>query len=166
MAPARELKRRGVVHKVLVIGDGPARDSFAEKVPEAIFAGHQAGTDLGRAIASADLLLQPSVTETFGNVLTEALSSGLAVAGFDYAAARQFIQHGHNGLAVPIDRPDMLTAAATRLATDAPLRTHLRTSARSAVEPQSWETVIGRFESDLADVVARSHAPALQTVVA
>ena len=47
-----ELTKRGVAHKVLVLGDGPARDSFAAQVPGAIFAGHQNGTDLGRAVAS------------------------------------------------------------------------------------------------------------------
>ena len=134
--------------------------------PECTFAGFFSREEIGRYYASADIYIHASLTETFGNVLTEALSSGLAVAGFDYAAARQFVQHGHNGLAVPTDRPDMLVDAAARLATDAPLRAHLRASARAAVEPQSWETVIGRFESDLAEVVARSPSPSLRPVVA
>ena len=66
----------------------------------------------------------------------------------------------------PLDkRAAGLVAAATRLATDAPLRAHLRTSARAAVEPQSWATVIARFEADLADVVARSAPAAVHPVV-
>jgi glycosyltransferase involved in cell wall biosynthesis len=56
---------------------------------------------LGRHYASADIYVHASLTETFGNVLTEAMASGLAVASFDYAAARQFVRHGENGLAVP-----------------------------------------------------------------
>ena len=86
------------------------------------------------------------------------MASGLAVAGFDYAAARQFIHDGENGLTVPCDRPDRLIAAAVRLATDTPLRTRLRRAARLTLEPQSWDHVITRFEADLLAVVA-AHRP-------
>jgi len=82
-------------------------------------------------------------------VLTEAMASGLAVAGFDYAAAQQFIRHGQNGLVVPCDQPEALVEAAVLLATDPFLRAQLRPAARLAVEAQSWEQVIGRFEADL-----------------
>lgn len=152
--------------RFVLVGDGPLRAKLQHEHPDYIFTGFVPRDELARHYASADIYIHASLTETFGNVLTEALASGLAVAGFDYAAARQFVQHGHNGLAVPSDRPDMLLAAATRLATDAPLRAHLRASARAAVEPQSWETVIGRFEADLASVVARTQsAPLAQPVV-
>ena len=63
-----ELTRRGVAHRVLVVGDGLAREWLAGQLPEAIFAGFQMGDDLGRATASMDIFLNPSVTETFGNV--------------------------------------------------------------------------------------------------
>jgi len=152
--------------RFVLVGDGPLRARLERKHSDCLFTGFISRDDLARHYASADIYIHASLTETFGNVLTEALASGLAVAGFDYAAARQFIQPGHNGLAVPVDRPDMLLAAATRLATDAPLRAHLRASARDSVEPQSWETVIARFESDLAGVVARAHSAALEPAVA
>ena len=61
-----ELKRRKVAHKVLVIGEGPAQQWFEERMPGAIFAGFQQGSDLGRAVASMDMLFNPSITETFG----------------------------------------------------------------------------------------------------
>ena len=68
------LTRRQVRHKVLVVGDGPARDWFEKRLPDAIFAGFQGGPDLGRAVASMDMLFNPSVTETFGNVTLEAMA--------------------------------------------------------------------------------------------
>jgi len=74
-----DLNRRGVPHKVLVIGEGPARAWFEARLPGAAFAGFQAGADLGRAAASMDVLFNPSVTETFGNVTLEAMASGLPV---------------------------------------------------------------------------------------
>jgi phosphatidylinositol alpha 1,6-mannosyltransferase len=70
-----ELKRRGVAHKVLIVGKGPAKDWFAERVHDAVFAGFLSGDDLGRAVASMDVFFNPSVTETFGNVTTEAMAS-------------------------------------------------------------------------------------------
>ena len=91
------LKARGVAHKVLVLGDGPARETFASQVPDAIFAGHQNGTDLGRAVASADLLLQPSVTETFGNVTSEAMACALPVVGANATGTRSLVVNGITG---------------------------------------------------------------------
>src|SRR4029077_19240315 len=64
---------RGVKHRVLVIGEGPARPWFDQQLPDAIFLGQQTGTDLARALASADVLLNPSMTEAFGNVTLEAM---------------------------------------------------------------------------------------------
>ena len=75
-----ELRRRGVKHRVLVIGEGPARGWFAERVPEAIFTGFLSGDDLGRAVACMDVFFMPSVTETFGNVTTEAMAAGVPVS--------------------------------------------------------------------------------------
>ena len=116
---------------------------------ECHFAGFYSRQEIGRYYASADIYIHPSLTETFGNVLTEAMASGLAVAGFDYAAARQFINHRQNGLIVPCDQPDELMAAAVELACDQHLRANLRHAARDGFEQQSWSNVIGRFEDDL-----------------
>jgi glycosyltransferase involved in cell wall biosynthesis len=73
------LEHRQVRHKVLVVGEGPAREWFQRRLPQAVFAGFQNGPDLGRAVASMDLLFNPSVTETFGNVTLEAMAAGLPV---------------------------------------------------------------------------------------
>jgi len=74
-----ELRRREVAHRVLIVGDGPAREWFENRLPDAIFAGFQSGPDLARAVASMDVLFFPSITETFGNVTLEAMASGLPV---------------------------------------------------------------------------------------
>jgi glycosyltransferase involved in cell wall biosynthesis len=69
-----ELRKRQGPHKVLVIGDGPAKDWFKQALPGGIFAGFQTGADLGRALASGDIFFNPSITETFGNVTLEAMA--------------------------------------------------------------------------------------------
>lgn len=73
------LRQAGILHKVLVIGDGPARGWFETNLPGAVFAGFKTGDDLGQALASGDVFFNPSVTETFGNVTLEAMASGLPV---------------------------------------------------------------------------------------
>lgn len=138
--------------KFVLAGEGPLRARLQREHPECIFAGFFSREEIGRYYASADIYLHASVTETFGNVLTEALASGLAVAGFDYAAARRFVRHGVNGLTVPLGEEDALIDAAVLLATDDLLRAQLRAAARGAVEAESWSAVIARFESDLAQV--------------
>jgi phosphatidylinositol alpha 1,6-mannosyltransferase len=69
-----QLKRRNVPHRVVVIGEGPARGWFESRLPDAAFVGFQCGADLGRAVANMDMLFNPSVTEAFGNVTLEARS--------------------------------------------------------------------------------------------
>jgi glycosyltransferase involved in cell wall biosynthesis len=88
------------------------------------------------------------------------MASGLACAAFDYAAARMFVRDGESGLTAPCDRPDRLVAAAVRLATDPALRNRLRIAGRAAVEAQSWEKVITRFEAELEEVAGVAHTPA------
>jgi glycosyltransferase involved in cell wall biosynthesis len=135
--------------RFVLAGEGPLKAGLAKAHPECIFEGVFSREEIGRHYASADVYIHASLSETFGNVLTEALAGGLAVAGFDYAAARQFIRHGENGLAVPCSQPEALIAAAELLATDDLLRAQLRLTARAAVEAHSWEHVIARFEADL-----------------
>ena len=146
--------------RFVLVGAGPLRARLEANNPDCLFVDPMPRTDLARYYASADIYIHASLSETFGNVLTEAMASGLAVAGFDYAAARQFVADGESGLAVPCDQPRALEQAAVRLVRDASLRGKLRTAAPQSVAHQSWEAVIMRFEADLAAVVAESRPPA------
>ncbi len=138
--------------RFVLAGEGPLKSALMKAHPDCVFAGFFSRDEIGRYYASADIYIHASLTETFGNVLTEAMASGLAAAGFDYAAARMFLQDGENGLSAPCADPDAFVAAAVRLATDRDLRTRLRIAAREAVEAQSWERVIARFEGDLEEI--------------
>lgn len=91
------LRQRAVPHRVLVVGEGPAHGFFAEQVPEAVFAGFQRGADLGRAVASMDLLLNPSVTETFGNVTLEAMACGIPVVAARATGSTSLVHDGQTG---------------------------------------------------------------------
>ena len=146
------MKQANPACRFVLAGEGPLKRALKREHPDCIFAGFFSRDEIGRYYASADIYIHASLTETFGNVLTEAMSSGLAVAGFDYAAARIFVKNGETGLSCPSDDPDALIAAGVKLATDPALRMRLREAGRAAVEMQSWETVIARFERDLEEV--------------
>ena len=96
-----ELRRRGVPARTLVVGEGPARDWFAEQVPDAVFAGFQSGDDLGRAVASMDVFFNPSITETFGNVTLEAMAAGVPVVAARATGAVDLIEPDRTGFLVP-----------------------------------------------------------------
>jgi len=96
-----ELRKRQVPHKVLVIGDGPARAWFEERLPGAVFAGFQQGADLGRAVAAMDVLFNPSVTETFGNVTLEAMACGVPVVAARATGSTSLVAEGLSGMLVP-----------------------------------------------------------------
>ena len=84
-APAGRAPRR----RLVLVGDGPERTRLQQRSPETIFAGQRHGEDLAAHCASADVFLFASTTETFGNVVPEAMASGLAVVAYDHAAAGQ-----------------------------------------------------------------------------
>lgn len=96
-----ELARRHANLRVLVVGDGPARSLFASRLPQAIFAGFQSGDALSRALASMDILLNPSVTETFGIVTLEAMACAVSVVGAEATGTSSLIVDHVNGRLIP-----------------------------------------------------------------
>ena len=107
-----KLERRGVKHKVLVVGDGPARGWFEGRLTNGVFAGFQKGSDLGRAVASMDMLFNPSVTETFGNVTLEAMACRLPVVAALATGSQSLVKDGETGRLI---RPGAASAFADAL---------------------------------------------------
>jgi glycosyltransferase involved in cell wall biosynthesis len=135
--------------KLVIIGDGPLLSACQRERPDAVFTGFYTGVSLARHYASGDIYLHTSTTETFGNVVTEALGSGLAVTAFDYAAAHEFIRSGENGLLAPVGDEAAFIAHAVRLARDPALRTRLAAAGPATARGLSWDTIVDRFASDL-----------------
>lgn len=133
--------------RLVLVGDGPLRTQLQAELPEALFCGVQRGEALAAHYASGDLFLFPSLSETFGNVVLEALASGLAVVAFDQAAAAQHIRHGHNGaLAMPGDEVAFIESARWLLEDPESLR-RVRLNARQHAGKQGWPAIVERFES-------------------
>ncbi|HEY0338840.1 MAG TPA: glycosyltransferase family 1 protein [Burkholderiales bacterium] len=135
--------------RMVWVGDGPGTRRLQRTHPDHIYAGLQQGVDLASHYASADLFLFPSMTETFGNVTLEALSSGLAVVAFNEAAAAQ---HGRDRLSarlVPSGDEVAFINAAVEVACVPELLARLRANAPRAVAAVSWPSVLSVLESHL-----------------
>lgn len=140
--------------RLVFVGDGPMRAELAARAPEAVFAGSRSGDDLAAHYAGLDMFLFASLTETFGNVTTEAMASGCAVVAFESAAAGELIRSGVNGwLAGPGKESDFI--AATRVAAfDAAARRAVAEQARMTARRLDWGDITARFESVLEGAIA------------
>ncbi|MBY0621422.1 glycosyltransferase family 4 protein [Sphingomonas ursincola] len=135
------LVRRQVPHQVLVVGEGPARGWFESRLPGAVFAGFQGGTDLGRAVASMDLFFNPSITETFGNVTLEAMACGVPVVAARATGSESLVEHNVTGQLV---RPGATVEFADALQAycgDADLRARHGQAGLKRSEKYSWDRI-------------------------
>ena len=153
--------------RMVVVGDGPARHRLAAAHPAATFVGAKRGAELAAYYASADAFLFPSLSDTFGNVVMEALASGLPVVAFDCAAAGEHVGDGISGrLVVPGDEAGFHAAVASVAVEPARLAA-MREAAVVAARRASWDDVLERFEARLQDTVdALQASPAPVPIVA
>jgi glycosyltransferase involved in cell wall biosynthesis len=136
--------RRGVGLRVLVIGDGPARGWFEANLPkDAIFVGQQTGDDLAVALASADIFLNPSITEAFGNVTQEAMACALPVIAASATGATSLVRDGVTGILVDPLEPDQYGAALKRYADDPELRARHGAAGLDYAKTRDWDTING-----------------------
>lgn len=136
-----ELRKLQSPHKVLVIGDGPAREWFEKALPGAIFAGFQTGKDLGRALASADIFFNPSITETFGNVTLEAMASGLPVVAASATGASSLVHDGETGRLVPPGKARLFAEAIAPYCTDDAMRHAHGAAGELRSREYSWDAI-------------------------
>ena len=141
----RAIQTRVTNAKLVFVGDGPMKKLLEEACPEAHFAGTRRGEDLATHYASADLFLFPSLTETFGNVVPEALASGLAVVAYDLAAAKELIESGRNGVLVAAGDEFAFVNSATELAAQRSLCAEMRGIAVQSVSHLGWDAVYDSF---------------------
>lgn len=133
--------------RLVFAGDGPMRDTLERRCPGARFLGSQSQADLARSYASADLLLFPSLTETFGNVTLEALASGLPVLAYACAAAAEWVQTGVNGWTVPAGDAQAYVQTAVDLAREPRRLAEAAEQARASVEPLDWQRITLQVEA-------------------
>lgn len=133
--------------RFILVGDGPMRAQLQARYPEFIFPGQLGDPWVAHHYASADIFLFPSESETFGNVVLEALASGLAVIGYDYAATRALIEHDQSGVKVPLGDAEGFIAAARQLAGDPSRYRQLGQRARQVALNADWDRIFDRLEA-------------------
>ena len=122
----------------VVVGDGPAREELQRRFPQAVWRGWRFGQDLAEHFASADCFVFPSRSETFGNVLLEALASGLPVAAVPAPGPLDLVEEGLSGA---LD--ERLLDACLRARACSP------EEARRAALRYSWAASHERFQASL-----------------
>jgi glycosyltransferase involved in cell wall biosynthesis len=149
------LRERGVRHRVLIVGEGPARDAFHAQVPDAAFAGFQSGDDLGRAVASMDVLFNPSVTETWGQVTSEAMAAGVPVVAARATGAVDLIDDGVTGLMVTPQDVAGYADAIERLVTDAAFRHAAGAASHAKAASFRWDLANAQVLDAYREVLAQ-----------
>jgi glycosyltransferase involved in cell wall biosynthesis len=135
--------------QLVIVGEGIMEDTLRRhRIPGVHLVGFLHGPDLSRAYASSDIFAFPSTTETFGNVLLEAMASGSAPVVAEAGGVLDFTAHEQNAL---FTRPDDVVSFADqlgRLLRDAPLRRELARNARRTAELRDWGSIYDQLEHD------------------
>lgn len=155
--------------RALIVGDGPARPWLQQRLPGAAFTGFLRGAELATAVASADVLLNPSTTETFGNVTLEAMACGVVPVCADLPNSHALVEHGHTGLLCPADDPEPCLKALLRLNDDPGFRRALAQAARHASAAHCWTAALSDVVTTYRDAIDEAEArrgQAVQSLVA
>lgn len=152
--------------RFVLVGDGPELAHLRRECPDFICAGAKVGDALSAHYASADLFLFPSLTETFGNVVPEAMASGLALIAFDYAAAHAHIESWKNGVTLPVSDSAAFIAASREITRDLARLRQMGQAARKTAEGISWDRVLGKVEERLFEVIHRQRGMGVYEAVA
>lgn len=146
------LQQRGVPHRSLVVGDGPARAELEARLGQTVFTGHLGGTDLAVAHASSDVFVFPSETETFGNVTLEAMASGVPTVCADATGSASLVESGETGFLVPPRNSAAFAAATETLVLDADLRHRMGAAALQRAQGFAWSQILRQMLDNYRDI--------------
>lgn len=125
----------------VLLGSGPLEEELKKRMPDAIFPGYLTGDDLSAAYASADILLFPSTTETFGNVIQEAIASGLPAVVSDKGGCQEIVNRTGGGLVTRAKNAASFFQECRKLLTDETLYQKIRSTGLRNIGERNWEKV-------------------------
>lgn len=137
--------------RLLLVGDGPYLKQLQQTHPDICFTGYLAGTELAAAFASADVFAFPSTTDTFGNVILEAMASGLPCVVSDRGGPCELVQHGQTGLITEALNLESFSRALASLVVETETRSSMGLNARKAVEKRDWGAAFQQFWANSAE---------------
>lgn len=153
---AWQIVSRGLPEAQLVItGDGPIADELKRKYGDGvIFTGYRHGEDLAAVYASGDVFVFPSTTETFGNVVLEAMAAGLPVVGAAAGGVKNLLVDGDNGIACGPRNHHEMAGAMLSLAKNTELRAKMSCRARQFALKQTWDVILNNLLTSYQEVIA------------
>jgi len=143
--------------RVMMVGDGPSRAALEQRIgPFTRFVGYRRGEDLADHYAASDIFAFSSLTETFGNVVLEAMASGLPVVALRAGGVGETVQSGTTGILIePTAPPAHMAEALLRLIERSEERAKMAEAARAYAVAQSWDAIMGglrhRYQCVIAD---------------
>ncbi|WP_413303495.1 glycosyltransferase family 1 protein [Bacillus sp. 1P10SD] len=141
----------------LIIGDGPLRDELEAQAPNNMtFTGYLDGQSLAEIYSASDLFVFPSPTETFGNVVLEALASGTPVIGANAGGVKNIIKSGQTGYLCTPGNVEEFTSATLRLLNNAALRKQMAIAGRMYALTQRWDEIFKNLICHYTDVIDAS----------
>jgi glycosyltransferase involved in cell wall biosynthesis len=145
VAAFRRLLGESLPVQLVLVGDGPCLAELRAALPEAFFTGCLGGEALAEAYASADIFAFPSTTDTFGNVVIEALACGLPCVVSDKGGPRELIRDGETGLITRALDADAFAGAIARLVREPGLRLKMSRAACDSVRHRDWSSAFAKF---------------------
>ncbi len=141
----KHYEQRGKKVNLIITGEGPQRKILQKKMPNAIFTGKLRGKELARMFASCDVFVFPSTTETFGNVVLEAMASGIPTVVSSKGGQVGFVKDQHSGLIARAKDPMDFVRKIDKLLQDANLNAKIKRNARIYAQSQSWDALAERL---------------------
>ncbi|WP_322795146.1 glycosyltransferase family 1 protein [Tepidiforma sp.] len=143
--------------RLALVGDGPERAGLERLLAgrRAVFTGYLRGVELAEAFASADVFVFPSTTDTFGQVVLQAMAGGVPPVVVTGSAPAEFVPAGVCGLHAAPGRPEAVVAAVRRLVEDPALRVSMGIAAAEWARRFSWDALVQR----LLELLDPSRAP-------
>lgn len=152
----QQLEEFDHVH-LLFVGDGPLRTKLeAMNTKRTIFAGYRYGEELASIYASSDIFVFPSLSETFGNVVLEAMASGLPVVAYKVQGPKDIVQDKVNGLLVNDVSAEALARAMRKMLVNNELRWQMGNQARNYAEGQTWDQIMGKMRAEYISILSAS----------
>ena len=138
----------------VLMGKGPMENELRKEMPDAVFPGYLEGEELSRSYASGDIFLFPSTTETFGNVVQEAIASGLPAIVSDIGGCKEIVESSESGFVCRAKDVKEFYLSIIRLIDDRKLYGSLRNKGLEWSKSRTWESINGsliRMFEDLVD---------------
>jgi glycosyltransferase involved in cell wall biosynthesis len=139
------LRKKAQPHTLAIVGEGPYRAELEKLLPGAIFTGILTGRELGIAYASADLFVFPSTTDTYGNVVVEAMAAGLPVAVSDIGGPRELVKNPQMGRVFPARDTAAWIDGLTEMLARLPTPEERLALAQLAGSERRWDQAFARF---------------------